>query len=292
MSNQILHEVRSALASLNPAEVIQSADHPLRIGLVASCGEAFATMEDFLAPPGQSPGKRELSLRSVYRIGEGDTPDDLDFVLCEAGMPAGEDALIFDSRHPIRTVREAIDRFPSLSLPLARRFEPFRAEVCDDIVGSVARENALFSLATALPNIVPFSFSMPWTVGEFASDATVLTANQIRMAFLLAAASDRNPGYREQKSEIASMIAGGFGWRSVARVLAGRIPLGGGLIPKAAIAFAGTWVAGKSLEILYRLGYPLSRDERGDALTDAFERGKYIAAAMLDAWRGVAPARA
>ena len=42
-------------------------------------------------------------------------------------------------------------------------------------------------------------------------------------------------GYGEQKTEVASITAGAFGWRAVARELAGKIPLGGGLVPKAAI---------------------------------------------------------
>ena len=32
----------------------------------------------------------------------------------------------------------------------------------------------------------------------------------------------------------------------------GKIPLGGGLIPKGAIAYAGTYAVGKSLEFYYR----------------------------------------
>ena len=101
------------------------------------------------------------------------------------------------------------------------------------MVKKIAKENALFSLATALPDIVPF-ISLPWALGEFASDTAFLTANQIRMAFLLAAANDRDVGYHEQRGEIASIILGAFGWRALARELVGKIPWGGGLVPKAA----------------------------------------------------------
>jgi hypothetical protein len=192
---------------------------------------------------------------------------------------------VFNSRYPQHTVQDVLDNYEELQLPLSRLFAPFRAPVADGIVGRIARENALFSLITALPASVAGLVSTFFAVGEFASDTTVITGNQIRMAFLLAAASDLRPGYAEQKAEIASLIAGAFGFRSLARMLASRIPLGAGLIPKAAIAFAGTWVAGKSLERLYEFGYPLSRDERGDAVADAYERGKYIAQRMLEAWR-------
>jgi hypothetical protein len=145
----------------------------------------------------------------------------------------------------------------------------------------VARENALFSLATAIPDIIPF-ISLPWAIGEFASDTAILTANQIRMAFLLAAASDRTVGYREQKGEIATIVAGAFGWRALARELVGKIPMGGGLLPKAAIAYAGTRVAGMSLERYYRLGRAYTRAERRLAYEDALERGKTFAASLLE----------
>ncbi len=147
-------------------------------------------------------------------------------------------------------------------------------------------------MATALPDVIPF-LSLPWVAGEFASDTAVLTANQIRMTFLLGAASDRAVGYREQKGEIASIIAGAFGWRSLARELAGRIPLGGGLIPKAAIAYAGTWVVGISLERYYRLGYGLTRRERQEAYRKSLDRAKSIVAGLLKQVKsGVAAPRA
>ena len=79
----------------------------------------------------------------------------------------------------------------------------------------------------------------------------------------LAGASDRPVGYREQKAEIASVLVGAFGWRAIARELVGNIPLGGGLLPKAAIAYAGTRVVGMSMERYYRIGYGYTSEERG-----------------------------
>jgi len=152
------------------------------------------------------------------------------------------------------------------------------------MVKKVAKENALFALATAIPDIVPF-ISLPWAIGEFATDTAFLTANQIRMAFLLAAASDREVGYREQSREIASIVLGAFGWRALARELVGKIPMGGGLIPKAAIAYAGTRVVGLSLERFYRVGSAYTREERRQAYVDALERGKTYAASVLDGLR-------
>src|SRR6202040_1402495 len=117
------------------------------------------------------------------------------------------------------------------------------------------------------------------------SDTAFITANQLRMGFFLAAASDRPIGYREQKAEVASMLLGAFGWRAIARELVGKIPLGGGLLPKAAIAYAGTRVVGMSLERFYRVGSAYTREERRQAYVDALERGKTYAASVLDGFR-------
>ena len=76
-----------------------------------------------------------------------------------------------------------------------------------------------------------------------------------------------------------------FGWRAIARELAGKIPFGGGLIPKAAIAYAGTYVAGRVLERLYREGYEFSRKERKLAYESAFEKGKRVAAELIEAFK-------
>jgi hypothetical protein len=105
------------------------------------------------------------------------------------------------------------------------------------------------------------------------------------MAFQLAAVSDRPIGYREQKSEVASIIAGAFGWRALARELIGKVPFGGGLIPKAGIAYAATFAIGLSLERLYRLGYGFTRDERKAVYEEALEHGKQIAGMLLDSVR-------
>jgi hypothetical protein len=174
-----------------------------------------------------------------------------------------------------------VRKVPDLRLALARLLPPFRKEVAHTVIRAVARENALFSLATALPDVVPSLESIPWAVGEFGSDAAFLTANQVRMAFLLAAASDRPVGYREQSREIASIVASAFGWRAISRELAGKVPFGAGLVPKAGIAWAATFVVGLSIERLYRLGYAYTREERKAAYEEAYEHGRQIAGMLL-----------
>ncbi len=243
-------------------------------------------MEEWLAPATLSHEKRFQALDGVFRFTEETRSEPCDIALVQTGLGlAGESRFEFDPGRPERAVAEILQARPDLQLPLARLYQPFRREVTQEIVQNVSKENALFSLATALPNVLPSWASALWSVGEFASDTTVLTANQIRMAFLLAAASDREVGFKEQRTEIGSLMAGAFGWRAVARELAGKIPFGGGLIPKAAIAYAGTYVVGISLERLYRVGELLTREERRGAYEAAYDKGKQIAAAMVDAYK-------
>ncbi|MDP9169556.1 MAG: hypothetical protein M3N54_02965, partial [Acidobacteriota bacterium] len=77
-----------------------------------------------------------------------------------------------------------------------------------------------------------------------------------------------------------------FGWRAIARELIGKIPLGGGLIPKAAIAFAGTYVVGLGLEKVNRTGKGLSKQEKQDAYADAFAKGKDVVRDLAPNLRG------
>jgi len=221
----------------------------------------------------------------LYRADDPGAPEDFDLEIFEEGLPRPEYAFSFSPETPERTVEEILQRCEELGLPLARCFRPFRRPVVERIVNTISKENALFALATALPNLAPGLVQLPWAVAELGSDTAFLTVNQIRMAFLLAAASDRPVGYREQRAEIASIIAGAFGWRALARELAGKIPFGGGLIPKAAIAFAGTYVVGNSVERLYRIGYGYTRAERRLAYQEALERGKRLAGSLLESWR-------
>ncbi len=273
----MLRQIKQALANLRPDEVRAQADRPVLVGLVAASQESLGAMESFFAPPDLSAERRIEALRILVR---GGSPA-CDILIYENSLLRPARTFGFDLEAPDDCVRKIVHKREDLMLPLARHLAPFRKAAAHHVIRAVAKENALFSLATALPDVGP-GFAIPWAVGEFGSDAAFLTMNQIRMAFLLAAASDRPIGYREQKSEIATIIAGAFGWRALARELVGKVPFGGGLIPKAAIAWAGTFVMGLSFERLYRLGYGFTRAERKAVYEDAYEHGRQIAGMLLE----------
>ena len=286
----MLREIKRAISNLRPDEVRHTADRQLAIGLVATSAAGYTAMENFLAPPELSSDRRAEVLSMLHRASDPGIPERFDLVLYEHRLPRAENAFTFYPHDPDRTVKEVLSDRSELGLPLARNFLPFRKPVVNEIMYSVAKENALFSLASALPNIVPSMIELPWAIGEFASDTAFLTMNQIRMAFMIAAASDSTVGYREQKAEIASIVTGAFGFRAIARELVGKIPFGGGLIPKAAVAFAGSYVLGLSLERYHRIGYGLTRDERRREYEQALSHGRSVAEVLLAGLKKVSAA--
>ena len=276
MQLNVLKDIRKIYTGLNPQAVRLEALRHIQVGLMASDSETYRRMEAFLAPAGSN----TQALRAVSNAANADVAqaaEQYDFVLCEEGIPVPRNGYLFESDETGSLARLILEENPTLELALARTFPLFREAAASRILYRVARENALFALVTALPNVIPSIFDLPWAVGEFATDTAFLTMNQIRMALQLAAIHGRPVGFTEQKVELGTIVAGAFGWRALARELVGKIPMGGGLIPKAAIAFAGTYVVGLGLEKFNRTGSCMSRRQSKDAWAAAFEHGKKVA---------------
>jgi len=283
----MLTQIRRAIAQLNPDEINARAQRPLRILLQTDSTASAEAVESCLFGRALGPVRLQEARATLQREEDAAEGSRFHLIFFESGLEAppdwrvGYDAFAFHPAQPERLVDDLLTARPELGLALARRFDPFYNRVTQDIIRRVSGENAMFAILSALPDVIPSLAEIPWAIGEFASDTTVLTVNQIRMAFQLAAAGDHVAGYAEQRSEIGGIVAGAFGWRSLAREFAGKIPFGGGLIPKAAIAYAGTWVAGASLERLYHLGYGLSRPERRRIWDEAFAKGREVAAQLV-----------
>jgi len=272
-----LKQARAAFSLLLPDDIRARASRPVTFGLVASGESAFAQMEDFLIPADAPAAVRARLAGLVCRAGDPEAPDNVDLVLYEHGVEGPGGTYPFHRDDPDRTVAGIVRENDDIALALARWYPAFRAPVVERVVQTVARENALFAVATALPDLIPNLVELPWAFGEFASDTAFLTANQVRMAFLIAAACGKPVGFAYQKAEIVAIGAGAFGWRAIARELAGKIPFGGGLIPKGAIAYAVTYGIGKGLERLYHAGERYTRAQRREVYRQAYERGAAVA---------------
>lgn len=275
----VLKDIRKIYSGLNAGAIRRDATRVLTIGLVATSESVYRDMEDFLVPPRLNGPARAQALGMIQRL---DKPrKEFDILLCEAGVGIPRNGYLFD---PAGSDEALIDCIVSenqeTELALARAFPVFRHAVARRIVHRISKENAMLAVVTALPNVIPSLIELPWTVGEFATDTAFLTMNQIRMALMMAAVYGRPIGYSEQKASIAAIAAGAFGWRAIARELVGMIPLGGGLIPKGAIAYAGTWVVGSGLDKLYRTGVGHSHDEKREVWAHAMTRGREVVAEL------------
>lgn len=280
MGIQGLIHVRKALNSLNPRQVRELSEQPVRVALHAASQESYGRMEDFFLQE-LSPARRRQSALLLTRAPISPLGQGADISVYDENVSAPAGALIFRPDRTDQFVHKALKRHEDLGVMLAKSFQPFRRPFVERVIDKTARENALFSMATALPDIIPNIIELPWAVAEFASDTAFLTMNQIRMAFLIAAASDREVGYREQKSEIATVIGSAFGWRALARQVVSKVPFGGGLIGKTAVAYAATKVLGLSLDHFYSIGFTYARDERDRIYADAFRQGRVVAARIL-----------
>ena len=135
-----------------------------------------------------------------------------------------------------------------------------REEVARRIIREVSQENAVFVIATALGDVVPSILTPILGTAEAAGDTIFLTANQVRMTFLIGAVYGEKVGYTAQWREITSIIGAAFGWRSLAR----------NLVSKGAIAYAGTTVVGEGLIFFYTTGRRMTRQEIREAFRKAY----------------------
>jgi hypothetical protein len=278
MSFDGLVQIKKAIGMLSPKEVRDLSQQEIRIALHAPDTQGFEQMENFLLHE-LKPARRRESAEMLMRNPSSTNQADVD--IYHVGLKAPSKSLIYVPEQPQVVVAKTLKAYPDLGIALARSFQPFRAPYVKGVITDVCKENTLFALATALPDIVPSLLSIPWAIAEFASDSAFLTMNQIRMGFMIAGGSDREVGYMEQKGEIAAVIGSAFGWRALARELVGKIPFGGGLIAKAGVAYAGTKVVGVGLDRFYSLGYTYSREERNKLYAEAYEQGKSVATKLL-----------
>ena len=285
MSFEGLINIKNAISTLNPKEVRELSDRPLRIGLHAPNPAAYGRMEDFLLNE-LTPARRSESAAALLRApvfpSDSQVPATrFDLSIYDSDLAAPRGSFIYQPERSGQLVEDVLSHHPELGVALSKSFSPFRQPYVNSVIAKTCKENTLFSLATALPDIIPSVIELPWALAEFASDTAFLTMNQVRMAFLLAGANDREVGYGHQKTEIATVIGSAFGWRALARQAIGKIPFGGGLIAKAAVAYAGTKVLGLSLDRYYGVGYKYSRDERESLYSEALQQGRTIAVKIL-----------
>jgi uncharacterized protein (DUF697 family) len=156
-------------------------------------------------------------------------------------------------------------------LALARHLPAFRESVTRSMIDDTAMANAVYSVGSGLLEINPVA-NIPLN----AADIVVLTKNQAIMSYKLALAMGMNADFKQVMPQLAAVVGSGFLLRQTARGLIGLVP-GLGLIPKVAVAFAGTYATG---EVIYRWcahGERITGAAVRQLYDAAFARGKTLA---------------
>ena len=137
-------------------------------------------------------------------------------------VPAG-------SGFPVDEIARAVARrLGEEATPLAARLPVLRRAVCDELVESFSRKNALIAVAVFFPG----------------ADLAALTLNQLRLVLRLASAHGVDVD-QQRAPEIMAVIGSGLAFRAAARQVVGLVPFAGWAV-KGAIAYAGTRALGEA----------------------------------------------
>ena len=134
------------------------------------------------------------------------------------------------------------------SYGLAARLPVLREAVVEAIVRRFARQNGILGAAIFIPG----------------ADFPVLTLNQLRMIFRIAAAHGEEID-RERVPEILAVVGAGLGFRTVAREALGVVP-GLGWALKGGVAFLGTKALGKAATAYFEKGGARGLVQAADAV--------------------------
>src|SRR3954451_11514592 len=124
---------------------------------------------------------------------------------------------------------------------LASRLAVLRAAVCEQLIRSFSRRNALISAAIFIPGV----------------DMPMLTLNQIRLVMRIALAYGQEMD-SQRSVEIAGVVGVGFGLRALARTLLDLVPIAGWIV-KGGVAYTGTRAVGQAA-VRYFEERPAARD--------------------------------
>ena len=286
-------QISEALREFSPAAVVQNADRPINLALVAETSDVLRQMESFFVPRFLGSRKaaqvRERYCSFVLPLGRTELEglQQLDLVICSPGARAFLSGCLprvftFSPQTPQAAVREILDERWNLALPLARNFLVFRRAVNHRLIRSLALENALIAMMAAVSEVVPAPFPLTRVLGGLVSSTILLTANQMRLAFLMAASNDSEVGFRKQTGQLTTIAAAALGWRFLARELAGRISPVSDLLTKGMLAFAATYATGLALEQLHIWGRSMTREEKAVAFEEAYRVGRMLLDRFLD----------
>jgi uncharacterized protein (DUF697 family) len=174
-----------------------------------------------------------------------------------------------------RALLEALPEERHLALG---RFTPFfRGLIAQKLIDDTAQANATYAFSSGLAEIVPI-LNVPLGV----ADIIVLTKAQALLVYKLGLLIGYSTRWQDYVREFGGVIGGGFLWRQLATGLLGLIPVWG-IIPKVAVAYAGTYVTGEAVWQWYLTGRHLTTESLKGIYQRALERGMSLGQQMTPA---------
>jgi uncharacterized protein (DUF697 family) len=130
---------------------------------------------------------------------------------------------------PVEAIARAVAReLGENGTSLAARLPVLRRPLCDALIASFAKKNALVGAAVFVPGV----------------DLPVLTLNQVRLVLRIALAYGQEID-NERAVELLGVVGAGFGFRALARELLDFVPVAGWAL-KGAVAWSGTRAIGEA----------------------------------------------
>lgn len=181
-----------------------------------------------------------------------------------------------DSRFLVERFAPAVmELLPDQLLALGRSFPLFRVPVARFLINDTSFSNAAYALSTGLAEIVAIA-DVPIVV----ADSVILTKNQLFLAYKVGLALGYSTRWQDYLAEFGSVLGSGFIFRQVARSLIGLVPVIG-IVPKTAIAYAGTYVVGNAVLQWYLTGRHITKDQMKEAYQQALEQGRKLGGVFL-----------
>ncbi len=176
----------------------------------------------------------------------------------------------------LRVFPHLVDCSKGVEIAVGRQLPVLRESVAAKLTRDAANNALKVSLASAAVDHIPL---VGVVLGAFASagDMVAITGIQVMLMVHIEATYGRDPDV-QRVWQLLPIIGGGFGWRALARELAGFVPVAGIAI-KGAIAYAGTVVVGEGVTFFHEHGHHMTKGEaaqlyertRNDALRFARE---------------------
>jgi uncharacterized protein (DUF697 family) len=164
------------------------------------------------------------------------------------------------AREPLRGrfFAHLVECSSGVEIAVGRNLPVLRETVAAKLTRDAANNALKVSLASAVVDHIPL---VGIVLGAFASagDMVAITGIQVMLMLHIEAAYGRDPDL-QRTWQLLPVIGGGFGWRTLARELAGFVPVAGIAI-KGAIAYAGTIVVGEGVTFFHEHGAHMTQGQ-------------------------------